>query len=187
MKEIASVTYLTTKEDYISFKLAEKEGKTDDGDKMPIYVIGCFMLAMGLIFQVSVIRQLTLLEKNFFTVIFVVLGVFLLSYYSFIKPVAVRMTAERYCGKNMDKLVSNTITVYDGGVKVHNDRYTADIPIGAINGGYENNDVIVLYHSINDTVFIPKRGLGTDKINDISTYLSKNVENYKIRIKKKKV
>lgn len=181
MKEIASVTYLTTKEDYISFKLAEKEGKTDESDKMPIYVIGGFMLVMGLIFQVSVIRQLTLLEKNIFTVIFVVLGVFLLSYYSFIKPVAVKMTAERYCVKNTDKLVSNTITVYDKGVKVHNDRYTADIPLIAITGGYENNDVIVLYHSVNETVFIPKRGLGTDNKNDISTHLSKNVKNYKIK------
>ncbi|MGN0518543.1 MAG: YcxB family protein [Acutalibacteraceae bacterium] len=187
MKEIASVTYLTTKEDYISFKLAEKAGKTDDSDKMPIYVIGGFMLVMGLISQLSTIRQLTLLEKRFITVMFVVFGVFLLAYYDFIKPLAVKMTAERFCGKNGDKLVSNTITVYDSGVKVHNDRYTADIPINAITGGYENNDVIVLYHSVNDMVFIPKRGLGTDKINDISTYLSKNVENYKIKIKKKKV
>lgn len=187
MKEIASVTYLTTKEDYIRFKLAEKAGKTDDSDKIPIYVIGGFMLVMALIFQFSAIRQLTLLEKGLITVMFVVFGVFLLAYYDFIKPLAVRIIAERFCVKNMDKLVSNTITVHDGGIKVQNDRYTADIPISAITSGYENNDVIVLYHSINDKVYVPKRGLDTNKTEDISTYLSKNVEDYKIKIKKQKV
>lgn len=186
MKEIASVTYLTTKEDYIKFKLAEKSGKTDASDKILIYVIGGFMLVMGLISQLFAIKQLTLIEKRFITLMFVLIGVFMLMYYNFIKPLAVKMAAERFCAKNMDKLVSYTITVYDGGVKVNNDRYTANIPISVISDGYENDDVIVLYHSINNRVYIPKRGLDTDKMGDISTYLSSNIKNYRTEIKDKR-
>lgn len=179
MKEIATITYLMTKEDYISFNLAERTGKTDKNDKLLIYAISAFLLIMGLIFQISDIKDITINEKRFITIMFVFAGVFSALYNDFIVTLAGRISAERFCSKNSEKLVSNTIVIYEGTIKINNDRYAANIPIDAINSGYENKDVIVLYHSVNDHIFIPKRGM--DNADEVSAYLKNKIKIYKIK------
>lgn len=179
MKEITSVTYLTTKEDYVKFRQAGVLGGIDSQDKSLMRVIGIFFVVVGFIVQCVSIPTLTLVEKNTVTVMLAVSGIVTALYFDLIKPALIKIEAEKFHNKNTDKMISNTVTVYEDRVEVKNYRYSAKLPFSAICACYENDDVFVLYLSDIEYVFIPKRNMESEAAERCGEILKKNIKKAK--------
>ncbi len=178
MKEITSVTYLTTKEDYVKFRQAGILGGIDSQDKSLTRVIGIFLVVVGFIVQCVSIPTLTIFEKNTVTVLLAVSGIVTALYYDLIKPAFIKAEAEKFHNKNTDKMISNTVTVYENMIEVKNYRYTAKLPFEAVCACYENDDVFVLYLSSIEFIFIPKRNMETDAVDVCGDVLKQNIKKY---------
>lgn len=178
MKEITSVTYLTTREDNVKFSQAGAFGEIDAQDKSLLRVLGICLIVIGFIIQCINIPALTVNEKNTATVILTAAGVVAALYYDLIKPSPVKAKADKFYNKNMDKMITNTISVYDDKIEIKNYRYEAELPLNVFFRCFENNDVFVLYLSSSEHIFIPKRNMSSDEIIKCRSALKDKIKDY---------
>lgn len=176
MKEISDVTYLMTKDDYISCMLAARAGRTDKQDKRLFIFSGIMLCAVGAVLQIFRVKMISEYQEKILAAALGVLGAVFIAYYDLIAPLIVKIKAERFCNKNTDKMISNTITVCDDGITVKNARYTAQLPYEMFSGSYNGKEVIVLYINKEECVFIPKRTLNESSLNEVVKIINEKIK-----------
>lgn len=172
MKEISDVTYLMTKDDYISCMLAARAGRTDKQDKRLFIFTGIMLCAVGAVLQIFRVKMIS----EYLAAALGVMGAVLIAYYDLIAPLIIKIKAERFCNKNTDKMISNTINVCDDGITVKNARYTAKLPYEMFSGSYNGKEVIVLYINKEECVFIPKRTLNESSLNEVLKIINEKIK-----------
>lgn len=174
MKELSSITYLMTKEDYVNCMLAERSGKTDKQDKRLLVFTGIMLCTVGAIIYAFRIKFLEIHQENFLAAVFGILGVIFIAYYDLIRPLFIKIKSENFCKKNPEKMISNTITLCDTGIKIKNDRYSAALPYEMLSGFYAGKEVIVIYINKTECAFIPKRTINEQAQNEFIKLLKEN-------------
>jgi len=176
-KEMIIVNYLTTKEDFVDFRLAASKAVINHKEVLILNVLGYVMILFGLVGEV-------LLSKALYTDIIygllVLFGLFISFYFNTLQPYFLRSRSINYFESHGERMIAQIVTFYPEKLELTTDRYKATLPYKMLYQCYEDDKVFILYTGIGEMRFIPKRAVSQEDCCRIHQILSEQLkEKYK--------
>lgn len=176
-KEKILVNYLTTKEDYIDFRMAASKAVTNHKEVLTLHILGYVMILLGLVGEVVVSK---VLYTDIIYGLLVLFGLFISFYFTTIQPYFLRARSENYFETHGERMIAQTITLDSEKIKIHTDRYQTELPYQMLYQCYEDEKVFLFFTGIGEIRFVPKRAVSQEDCCRIHQILSEQLkEKYK--------
>jgi hypothetical protein len=178
-KPLAAVSYLPVQEDFEQFQVAQNRWRTTPKEKLLTRAAGLAVLVLSAAFFLySVIFSSG--ERAVWGIL-VIAGVLIACYRDILEPYVVRMQARSRFAVEQRTLVSQSVELFSGHMKIHTDRYQADLPYEMLYRAVETEKLYLLFLGKEEIRFIPKRVMTAEQCEQFTRVLKEHIrERYQI-------
>ena len=174
MLESISVSYLPTKEDYVSYKIAmAKVGCKEQGSRSIrfLQILGSIVFLFGLIKLAIAVLLGGRMGQNILNAILILGGVYLILYPDILRPALVKKAAVAYYDTHGEKMISVQMIFTEEILEITTDRYIARLPYAMFWRVYEDQKSILFYTGIGEARYLPKRVLSAEELDRLHGFL----------------
>jgi predicted histidine transporter YuiF (NhaC family) len=168
MEQPITISYLTTKPDYVDFKTAAAKAVSGKYETYILRFTGCGLVFAALLLKAFFSRNFA---ENVICTIMAIVGVIVGAFYESIVRYFIRSRAYREFEVNKNKFIAQTAEFDEKKITLKTDRYAAALPYELFYRAYEDEKVFILYTGIDEMRFIPKRAISEQECKQIQNIL----------------
>ncbi|MDQ5983106.1 MAG: hypothetical protein RUMPE_00104 [Eubacteriales bacterium SKADARSKE-1] len=174
-QNLITTTYLITREDYVNLSISKLkiDGKSPYTRRQKvvsfiiIFFVSLFFFRPGELSSI-ILCALIIFSGYFFLFIF--------------DMYMVKKLAANIYEKEKNNLLSQTFSLYEDGVSIKTDKYSANIPFNMLYKVYEDDEVFIVCTSIVDMKFVPKRAIDAAQCNVLKGVLQKELKDNFVKL-----
>ncbi len=158
---VIQISFLITKEDYLSMELEKQHWLTPKENKVILCIIGLTALCCG---TAAFFGRPGSLYHQFGLLLLILTGFYAISYYDLVKPFLIKKQAERFYEKNHRNIGSQIVRFYEDRFEMTAENRSLHIPYRYLYKIVEGNKILLLFTDKNESVFLPKRVLSEQQL-----------------------